>query len=419
MPNFLGQKISLISKAGIRYEGILYTIDPTESTVALSKVKSFGTEKRISERFIPPRDEVYEYIIFRGSDISDLHVCENSLYSEDSAIVEIMSPTFTNQSPMHVTMPQHNSPDSHLHNQDLSPSGFLSKPNPPDNRIIKNSPLSHSNKLVDRDMSNFSEKSLLTQRNQETSKSYQQKNDNSDMDKIATNDYYNFMNREHVKYDMFKNDDERENNYRRGNPRGNQRGMRHQDTRRGSQFNAGGNGIPSNRGQRANREITVEPIKDDFDFETSNALLAEALAKIDFNNEEQRNKSVSESKDVSDVTVSDYGDDKPYYDKSRSFFDNISSEMSERSNNDRINERRSNTETFGDSNFNRGNRGNRFGNRRSQFRGNYSRGSSAGFLRRGNNFNRGEMRGRGQVGGSNTNKRLISVGGNRGNINEN
>ena len=34
---YIGSTISLISKAEIRYEGTLYGIDPTESTVTLSK----------------------------------------------------------------------------------------------------------------------------------------------------------------------------------------------------------------------------------------------------------------------------------------------------------------------------------------------------------------------------------------------
>ncbi|XP_071773566.1 protein LSM14 homolog B-like [Centroberyx gerrardi] len=73
---YIGSKISLISKAQIRYEGILSSVDTDKSTVALAKVKSYGTEGRHTDRPVPPKDEIYEYIIFRGSDIKDITVSE-------------------------------------------------------------------------------------------------------------------------------------------------------------------------------------------------------------------------------------------------------------------------------------------------------------------------------------------------------
>ncbi|KAG9474506.1 hypothetical protein GDO78_004689, partial [Eleutherodactylus coqui] len=55
-------------------------------------VRSFGTEDRPTDRPAPPREEVYEYIIFRGSDIKDITVCEppkaQHALPQDPAIVQ-------------------------------------------------------------------------------------------------------------------------------------------------------------------------------------------------------------------------------------------------------------------------------------------------------------------------------------------
>jgi len=72
----------LISKKNIRYEGVLYSINESDATVALQHVKSYGTEGRElldttgQTNFVPPQDTVHTYLLFRGQDIKDLHVHE-------------------------------------------------------------------------------------------------------------------------------------------------------------------------------------------------------------------------------------------------------------------------------------------------------------------------------------------------------
>ena len=42
MNNYIGQKLSLISKSDIRYEGIVHSIDPASSALTLQQGASTG-----------------------------------------------------------------------------------------------------------------------------------------------------------------------------------------------------------------------------------------------------------------------------------------------------------------------------------------------------------------------------------------
>lgn len=69
----------LLLTAESSYVGTLHEINSDESTVSLENVRSFGTEGRKGrpEEEIASSDQVYEYIVFRGSDVKDLRIEEH------------------------------------------------------------------------------------------------------------------------------------------------------------------------------------------------------------------------------------------------------------------------------------------------------------------------------------------------------
>ncbi|KAG8345868.1 Scd6 like Sm domain [Trypanosoma vivax] len=105
-----GSTISLITNSQIRYAGTLGEIDPAKNTVCLTNVSVFGTEGRAKEKGqmeVPANDQLFEQIVFRGSDIKELTVFEETHNAMmDPAVVTALPAR--NNAPKSAPAPQSN-----------------------------------------------------------------------------------------------------------------------------------------------------------------------------------------------------------------------------------------------------------------------------------------------------------------------
>eukprot|EP00397_Hematodinium_sp_SG-2012_P050056 GEMP01057997.1.p1 GENE.GEMP01057997.1~~GEMP01057997.1.p1 ORF type:complete len:297 (+),score=67.03 GEMP01057997.1:184-1074(+) len=75
----VGTKISLLTRGGVRYEGVLYELNRIKETMSVKSVRSFGTEgrgvcrpRRDGNPEVSASNEIFDCMTFRGADLIDV-----------------------------------------------------------------------------------------------------------------------------------------------------------------------------------------------------------------------------------------------------------------------------------------------------------------------------------------------------------
>ncbi|XP_042318594.1 protein LSM14 homolog B isoform X2 [Sceloporus undulatus] len=355
---YIGSKISLISKARRSRRGHpLHHIDTDNSTVALAKVRSFGTEDRPTDRPAPPREEVYEYIIFRGSDIKDITVCEppkaqHNLPQDPAIVQSSLSSASASSFQSHVPyspfrgMPPYSQlAASSLIGQQYAASLGLEKLVSPPTSAAASSPSTSSSPQPVSEPDLSSEPHLLSSKGAAFSSVHSVRKSPMVEQAVQTGPIDSNLNPKKI-------------------PPAKATPVIQRNTRQIQQSNkTSGNRRTRNRSRGQNRPATVKEntikFEGDFDFESANAqfnreeLDKEFKKKLNFKDDkvemgEEKGEPAVTAENCDGTADEDLLGPNCYYDKTKSFFDNISSELKSSSRRTTwAEERKLNTETFG------------------------------------------------------------------------
>lgn len=457
---YIGSRMSLISKAEIRYEGFLHEIDTSNTTVTLKNVRSFGTENRRSDKVIPPKDDVFQYIIFRGSDIKDISVCETSAFT-DPAIVQSGPPADGNRpnvqsNPGATLTPETVSPTPASFPPFAMPAPPQTKPHPPtvpspqlfrppipatEAQQISPEPLVDQSRSLNSGNDQADNRSNVPPR-QAPRQGMGQRNDRGDNRSYSAtarqyNRNYDYAPRSYA-YNPSGNP--YNNSYNSGggfrnnnssaptaplmgsNTQGNRqmsgnRNYNYQNNYRWNQNGPNRRMGPRNRLDEQTGGNSDLRIDEDFDIDDANrkfdkSQLVKEFASLDIQEEVEAEAQVHNLADLEDGEVADESrttEAAKFYDKSKSFFDSISCDALEKKSNrlTTAEEKRLNVQTFGAPSVNR--------NRPSgPHNYNNSGGGSGGFRPRGNYHGEGNNYRRGNYyGGFNNSNYRRGPGGNQ------